>query len=374
MTLKKSGLTLVELLVAMAIFAFLGTATIGMLRSGLFSWRTGEAKREVLETSQLIMSQVSNDLRNMYTCESVEGRPPYVRLVSDHDANGRQRIRFVRTISGAVSRYARKEAGALVGADADLDLVDDYTEARMGSLRSTSGLCEVAYVMDPDSGSAKLYRGLRAPIGGTETFFINSNLIPATSYSPLIEFADGVLYLGFHFWTQYTNTWDVSAWPIITPQPDEKSGPALSWDSTRSLMLVRNPVERQYTTYLSAASEADTNDDVFPMAVQVVLVLAEGGTGTTSRLTRDIEDTSTRIPVEDASMFENLAYPYVWINGEWIRFSNVERGVLALRDEYDRGARGTLPASHRRGSLVQAGRTFTVTIMLPGGREDWNEK
>jgi hypothetical protein len=139
-------------------------------------------------------------------------------------------------------------------------------------------------------------------------------------------------------------------------------------------MLVRNPVERQYTTYLSATSEADTNDDVFPTAVQIVLVLAEGGTGTSSRLTRDIEDTSTRIPVEDASIFENLAYPYVWINGEWVRFSNVERRALALRDEYDRGARGTLPASHRKGSLVQAGRTFTVTIRLPGGREDWNEK
>jgi hypothetical protein len=367
-------LTLVELLVAMAIFAFLGTATVGVLRSGLFSWRTGEAKREVLETAQLIMSQVADDLRNMYTCESVEGRAPYVRLVADRDANGRQRIRFVRTISGAVSPYARKEAGALVGADSDLDLVDDYTEARMGSLRSTSGLCEMAYVMDTNPASAKLYRGLRAPIGGAGTFFVNSNLVPATSNSPLIEFTDGVLYLGFHFWTQYTNTWDVSAYPIVAPRPDEKSGPALYWDSTRSLMFVRNPVERQFTTYLSASSEADTGDDIFPTAVQVMLVLVEGESGASSRLTRDIEDNSTRIPVEDESVFEDLAYPYVCIDTEWVRFNATESKALALKDEYDRGARGTVPASHRKGALVQAGRTFVITIELPGGREDWNAK
>ncbi len=358
----------------MAIFAFLGTATIGMLRSGLFSWRTGEAKREVLETAQLIMSQVDGDLRNMYTTESVEGQPPYVRLVCDHDANGRQRICFVRTLSGAVSRFTRKEAGALVGADSDLDLVDDYTEARMGSLRSTSGLCEVAYVMDPDPTSGKLYRGLRAPIGGAGTFFVSSNLVPATSVSPLIEFADGVLYLGFHFWTQYTNTWDVSAWPIIAPRQDEKSGPALCWDSTRSLMLVRNPIEGQFTTYLSASSETDTNDDIFPMAVQVVLVLAEGRSGASSRLTRDVDETSTNLPVENTGIFEELAYQYVWIDGEWIRFNRIDDDTLVLKDEYDRGARGTLPAAHRKGASVQAGRTFTVTIMLPGGREDWNGK
>jgi len=358
----------------MAIFAFLGTATIGVLRSGLFSWRTGEAKREVLETAQLIMSQVADDLRNMYTCESVEGRAPYVRLVADRDANGRQRIRFVRTISGAVSPYARKEAGALVGADSDLDLVDDYVEARMGSLRSTSGLCEMAYVMDPDPSSARLYRGLRAPIGGTGTFFVNSNLVPSTSNSPLIEFADGVLYLGFHFWTQYTNTWDVGAYPVVAPRPDEKSGPALYWDSTRSLIFVRNPVERQFTTYLSASSEADTADDIFPTSIQVVLVLAERESGASSRLTRDIEENSTKIPVENVAVFEDLAYSYVWIDGGWIRYNSTERQALALRDEYDRGARGTIPASHRKGALVQAGRTFVITVGLPGGREDWNEK
>jgi hypothetical protein len=137
---------------------------------------------------------------------------------------------------------------------------------------------------------------------------------------------------------------------------------------------VRNPIERQFTTYVSASSEADTNDDIFPTALQIVLVLAEGESGTSSTLTRDIDELSTTIPVEDSSVFEDLAYPYVWIEGEWVRFGNVDRRALKLKDEYDRGARGTLPASHRRGASVQAGRTFTVTIRLPGGREDWNEK
>ena len=185
-------------MVAMSIFVFIGAATIGMLRTGLSTWHTGETRRKAMETAQFVLSQVGQDLRSMYTHEFLEGQSANIMLVCDRDAGGRQRLRFVRTVGGAISPYAQKEAGALLGADRDLDLVDDHYEARMGALRATGGLCELAYVMDNDPASTKVYRGLRAPVGGAGTFFVDSNLTPGTG-SSLIEFADGVLYLGFHF-------------------------------------------------------------------------------------------------------------------------------------------------------------------------------
>jgi hypothetical protein len=357
----------------MSIFMFIGATTMGILRTGLFTWRTGEAKRKALETAQLVMSEVAEDLRNIYTHEPREGQTTSMRLLCDFDANGRQRIRFVRTVAGAISPYARKQAGALVGAKSDLDLVDDYTEARMSALRSTSGLCEVAYVMDSDPASTKLYRGLRAPVGGAGTFFVDSNFVPGGSGSALIEFTDGVLYLGFHFWTQYTNTWAVQRIPLIAPEPGEKSGPALWWDSTRSLQLFKLE-DREFTTFISGSSLGDPRDDIYPLAVQVVLVVAQGESGAVTKLASNIDDQATRIPLENASAFGRSEYKYAKIDGEWIRYKEVRRGALVLESEYGRGARWSTPASHRRGAVVQEGRTFTLTLRLPGGREDWNAK
>ncbi len=358
----------------MSIFVFIGAAAIGILRTGLSTWHTGESRRETLETAQFVLAQIGQDLRSIYTHEFLEGQSANIMLVCDRDAQGRQRMRFVRTVEGAVSSFTHREAGALLGAEKDLDLNQDYTEARMGDLRPTGGLCELAYVMDSDPASTKLFRGLRAPIGGAGTFFVDSNLTPGGASSSLIEFAEGVLYLGFHFRTQYTNTWDLRHLPIIMPAADEKSGPALWWDSTRSRTPPFKPEDREFTTFLSGSSLLDPSDDIFPRAVQVVLVVAEGETGAISKLSSDIDEESTRIPVEDYRVFAASEYKYVKIGGEWIRYAEAKRGALVLRDEYGRGARWSIPAAHRRGALVQAGRTFSLILRLPGGREDWNSR
>jgi hypothetical protein len=360
-------------MVAMSIFIFIGVATMGVLRTGLFTWRTGEAKRKTLESAQLVLSQIAQDIRNVFTHEPREGQSANIRLLCDYDSNGKQRIRFVRTVAGAISPYAQKKAGALVGGKSHLDLVNDYSEARMSALRATSGLCEVAYVMDSNPAYTKLFRGLRAPVGGTGTFFDDSNLMPGAANSTLIEFSDSVLYLGFHFWTQYTNTWAARHMPLVDPEPGEKSGPALWWDSTRSLSIF-NAEDREFTTFVSGSSLGDPRDDIYPQAVQIVLVVAQGEIGAVTKLARSIDDLATRIPLDDASAFGKSGSNYVVIDSEWIRYKDVRRGELVLEDEYDRGARWSLPASHVRGAVVQEGKTFTLTLGLPGGREDWNAK
>jgi len=161
--------------------------------------------------------------------------------------------------------------------------------------------------------------------------------------------------------------------PLIDPQPGEKSGPALWWDSTRSLPLY-SAEDREFTTFISGSSLGDPRDDIYPEAVQIVLVIAQENTGAVTKLADSIDSSSTRIPLENASAFGKSGYKYVIIDSEWIRYKEVRRGGLVLEDEYGRGARGTLPASHERGALVQEGKTFVLTLTLPGGREDWNAK
>lgn len=367
----------------MSIFLFIGAAAIGILRAGLSTWRTGETRRETLETAQMVLSQVGQDLRSMYTREFLEGQSADIRLLCDRDSNGRQRIRFVRTLAGAISPFAHKEAGSLLGAGSELDLVNDHAEARMGDLRASSGMCEIAYTMAPDPASTTLCRGLRAPIGGAGTFFDDANLaISGSGTSPsgagagLIEFADGILYLGFHLWTQYTNTWDAKYLPVIQSESRQKSGPALWWDSTRAYQEPFTPEEGEFTTYVSGTSLLDPRDDIFPYAIQIVLVVEEGEVGAITRLAGSIDDTAVRIPVENPNVFRELAddprLRYVKIGGEWIRYAEVTRDGLILENDSGRGARGTIPAMHKRGDLVQAGRTFSLIVWLSSGREDWN--
>lgn len=372
-------MTLVEILVATSIFIFLGAAAIGILRSGLYIWRSGEAKRNTFDTAQLVLSQISEDLRAVYTREPREDQPVHVGLLCDFDPNGRQRIRFVRTVAGATSPYTHKEAGSLLGADSDLDLINDYHEARMGTIRATGGLCEIAYTMSPGPSSTKLYRGMRAPIGGAGSFFNDLNLTPG---SKVVQLADNVLYLGFWFWTQYTNTWkkrkgEEEYWPIINPRPRQKSGPAFWWDSTRSKVPPFELNRNEFTTYLPGAISDDPRDDIFPRAIRIELVVREGVTGVTSKLARDVDGQTLHIPVENPGAFYRLKeeHKLVRIDGEWIRFSDTEHGALKIDpDTGCRGARGTAATSHRRGALVEAGKTFTFTLRLPGAREDWNGK
>jgi hypothetical protein len=374
--------TLLELLVAMAIFLFLGAALITMLRQGIATWRSGESRREIYERAREILGQISSDLSSTYTVKVQEDQPFDIMFVCDWVSSApgachSQRLRFVRTLSGAGSDYALQEAGTLLGADSDLDLVNDGSEARVGLLRSTGGLCEVAYVSDPVSET--LHRAMRAPIGGARSLFCDANVQVSAATSRLIEFASGVMFLGFSFWTQYTNTWDENSPTLISPRENQKSGPLLWWDSTRSTLppaLFGAPERDEYTLFRSASSLTDPSDDAFPREVRITLVISEKGTeGQTTLLKTDISADTLHIPVENVQKLPGTdsAFPYAKIGAEWIRYSKIEGDMLIL-DEYGRGRRGTQPASHNRGTPVRAGLTFVTTVRVPGFREDWNDR
>ena len=82
------------------------------LRVGLNTWRVGEIRRESYERAQSILDQMESYLVSAYTDPS-HGQRGLVDVIflSDYDLNGRQRIRFVRSLAGETRHPITREAG-----------------------------------------------------------------------------------------------------------------------------------------------------------------------------------------------------------------------------------------------------------------------
>ena len=131
--MRRRGLTLIELLVAMSIFIVLGGGLVLFMRVGIDTWRVGETRRESYERAEAILSQLASDLSCAYTDPSHgAGAEVDVIFLSDYDANNRQRLRFVRTLAGETRHPITQRAGSLTGARMDYDYIDDALEAEWG--------------------------------------------------------------------------------------------------------------------------------------------------------------------------------------------------------------------------------------------------
>ncbi len=381
----KTGMTLIELVIAMSIFLFLGMALVGMFRSGLAAWSTGERKREVLENAQTVVEQITSDLKSVYTTTGVSP-PVNVRFIADVDpSTGLPRLRFVRTIRGEVQAYLLRDAGKLIQRTGLIDENNDFSEAYKGSLMPTGGLCEVAYVLARDnsssSGTSKdggyvLYRGIRSPIGDPAgSVFNDSNMATDAVRSGMKPFARNVLYMGFLFWTQHSNTWSPRHYTrTYIVSEEQKSGPMLYWDSTRGYLPAPDePEDYEFFTYRGTLN--DPSDDIFPSRVKVTVVLREGGNAApkstlASSMSAGGEDS---LKLVDASMFpedKSEGFCFVLVDDEWIEYTERSgRWLSGLR----RGARHTRARTHKKGAVVETGHTVAFTATLPSYREAWYE-
>ncbi|MFH1732333.1 MAG: prepilin-type N-terminal cleavage/methylation domain-containing protein, partial [Planctomycetota bacterium] len=64
--MRRLGLTLLELLVAIGILSILGWALVLLLSSGMTTWRTGEMRRGAYERAQFIFDRIGRDLAALY--------------------------------------------------------------------------------------------------------------------------------------------------------------------------------------------------------------------------------------------------------------------------------------------------------------------
>lgn len=356
-----AGFTLIELIIAIGIFLAMGSFIYTFISTGLRIWEEGEGKGAAYEAVQGVIEEMTDDLRSVYTGEPLDRHR--FKFLCDTGNAGEEgivpvpRLRFVRTLKGEMKNPITREAGTLPGSTGTYDLFQDAEEAQEEGLLPPGGLAEVLYTFDYPKGSegvGVLRKGIRAPLGGEESFFGEEIFTQAERLSksthPLIE---GVLYGAFLF--------------------ERGDGPSAekalydTWDSTRGI-LGEGPLA--FPLFKGQNSLNDPRDDIFPKRVEVILVFQEEQ-NVQARLLEDLDPQDLVVPVHPIDQFptSKVEQLFVKIDEEWISYQGKDASRLTL---LKRGARGTRPSSHRRGAFVRFGRTFSFAVRIPCYRECWN--
>jgi hypothetical protein len=348
---SSSGMTLLELLVAFFVLLLLVQALVTLSTRSLEVWASGEARKEIYDKAEVVLSAIVKDLRNVYVENEVynNGRAdlPPPALQCDLDRQKNPRLRFVRTGTPDV---VRPQGGA--GNPATVIAPVYYGPA-----------WEVAYVMDPDPSKAILHRGTRGfdrRTSGTllraveyerdsDSLFLNAFTIVET----------GVLYVGYDFWTQFTTTWDDAA-PLQKAGPTAKQriGPEKRWDSTR--------VQDDRFFFYRRRFDRTNCDFVYPEIIRVTVTI--------EHLTPDDHGVRLMEAVDDRAASLRLSHTrglpdapgLIKVEGEWIEYGEKSETLLG---RLTRGRRFTSPAPHGAGVAVRFGETFTTEARPAAFRE-----
>jgi len=367
----RKGFTLIELMIAISLILLIGTSVSAILSRSMSIWRQTQRKMLVTHRANAILNRLQDDLMSLHIGSGYpydSGNNQVFRC--DFGSDGSLRLRFIRTLP-LEWNFLAQEAGSLLGASKRIDGIEDAFEAIEGQLMSTSGLCEVAYVFKREPDFA-LYRAVNAPPGGETSLFVERNL--AVDSGRFTRLSSGVLLFALEFWTSYTDTWDERYPPLIYKKKGEKSGPLVSWDSTRSQNLpsLHSGDFRYYRLFKDASSEANPSDDVFPRAVRIVMVIAESGDGAVTKTSRIFSEDSTILYVRDGALIPETA-KYIMVGDEWMEIEKVERDAVHIK-QGARGLFGTPQSTHNGGEVVRIGIPFIRVVTLPGCVDDWTEQ
>jgi len=337
---RNRGFTLIELLIAMSLFVVLSTALIALLTQAFTFLTAGNQGSEVSDRTNDFLHPFQADLDNLLVERSLDPGIPMVRLFSDY-----------------------------VQWDATGNRSPDQWVQRLIFVRSTRD--ETAYMAVPtdvnDPGLMTLYRATRSPQGGTkkspslfDTKIRNLEQLEKIA-EPLVT---GVLYFGVRFWSATTKRWDSD---FARPS---SAGPSLSWDSTRGI-LPSGLQPNEFFFALGRESLTDPRDDISPRMVRVAFVFERTGKDREiARLIAGIDSGARKVPVSDAGFATtSKEHHFIKVGTEWMSYANVgSEGFRVVQ----RGARGTVPMSHKEGEIVRAGYTVERVIELPSFRDDFN--
>ena len=355
-------MTLVELLVAFAVFLVLVGLLVSLSTTGLETWQEGESRKDAFERGRGALDQVADDLRNAFADSqwfALDGR----RLVHAGfycDARGpAQRLRFVRTGHEDLMR-----------SDPAVKTVRPRGE------NTYTDLWEVAYVLNPEGKPSGFYRGVRLFDRGSvdATLLEERTLEDSKSAAWARHFTlldPGVLWIGYRFWTKYTTTWDpqypVKQVPRLMKQVNtnkdsaadkNRVGPHLVWDSSRGRYS-------EFRLFYKPLAEDDP-DFAYPEIVQVTVVVeSQAAEVLGAKVVDAVDEHATTLRLHSARGVPE-APDYVLVGKEWIGYTGKEGSTLS---GCRRAARGTRAARHEVNDAVRFGETFVTDVAIPSYRE-----
>ncbi|MEE3200092.1 MAG: type II secretion system protein [Planctomycetota bacterium] len=406
------GYTLLEVVIAVGILTLLGSGLATLLTQGISIWRRAENRGRVYDQARILLERMAEDIRSTVVLSSSAGGDAWVRFICDEDLLGRQRLRFVRTISAETSDAILRHGGKTLSlkSPAVYDGNNDSKEARHGRLGAPGGLMEVIYLRDPRLSESHLWRGFRSPVGGMRSL-VNQEVPGEEKLAELSEviaelekralggamtekeqqehldreaqavddfewnmsqmgrpLTDGVLFLGFSFWGPTTNTWDESEKPLELAGGSRPSGPLFHWDSTRAILNWTGGDSDEFMFRSIDGSLTDSSDDIFPEQVEITLVLRDDNSESFYLVDRISKSDDFFRVSKPFSLPENEADRYLLVGGEWMYMRAVD-GTRVSIESYGRGRRGTEPTSHLAGDRVDLGATFRRVVEMPGSQK-----
>lgn len=371
---QRRGFTLLELLVAMALLATLGTFLVSLLKNSFDLYRQGDQRGDLYANAVPILEKLEDDLRAVHS--GPDGR---FLLETSSFGGGKGMgdgflLRLVRVMPhGEQSHPVLRKAGSKPGAQGRFDGSDPGPEAR-ADLAPPSGLMEVAWALITEPADAAdrpgiltLYRGVHAPAlqkgsffdtgaeGGPDEAWVRTNLRPV---------ATDVLGLWILCYGQESQDWG-EADVLERTNPEGLS--SSTWDSTRGILP-----RAAFALARSPESAADPRDDVYPRMVRLILHVGRGSRPEAKlRTTMRPDDTILRVNSTRDLPVEGVDDRMVKVGLEWMALGTTE--ATDARVQRRRRHTSSVQVAHPVGTPVYSGQVFRKTLDMPARRSFWVE-
>lgn len=414
-----SGFTLLELLIATAIFSILGLAVVYLMRQGMNVFTVGTTDSAVQDRADTVLPKVRKDVLAIHIGDSFD--PPPLPPKADDLGMGRKeppkpppvvirlRAGYVRLKDlppelketdcpyvAFVIAMADEWRDALLRRDVPPGVQPkEYVPEEVNAptrdaavFQPAGGLLEVCWIAvpgDPPEGQAAdpvsiltLRRGFRAPIGGEGSLLDPTNLDSLEKVRKRCPVEErGVLHFSALWRNAFAASWDESlAGGPGVDDTDPYVGAV--WDSTRAL-------DRTFRMARGPESLYDPSDDRFPSAVRLEVTLASTsarGYSPETFLAEAVDAQSTQVRVLDANPL--LAFRargenetrWVKIDGEWMtyRVTSTSPDALTGLVQLERAKRGTKAATHVAGAPVFLGTPYRQEVRLRMSRDAYARK
>lgn len=352
---SRRGLTLLELVLAVGLFAILSLAIFELLEGTLVTWRKSEVRRNQMETSTAVLELIAKDF------QSLEGgsRGDLVAEWETFDTNsdgGREtvwpRIRMVRQASAAdAARVALQTQQKVDGPD----------------------LTEVCWAVLPTRGDESvgtLWRGERLVHGEANgSSGEQKNIVPF--FDPSFVQRDGTLspgaldeLTGGILWFQILLATQTSAVNSGWTLGGGLESAATSWDAWRS----GRPDDTRHEWNEAPSGMPRVEDKaLLPRRVRIAMEFEDPTQRKRrTRLSSDIAATEVAFSVDDETRVPKVG-GFMRVDAEWMEVKSKNGRRLSVK----RGARGTEAEPHAAGSQISHGGTVVREVLVPTYRDDW---
>lgn len=402
------GYTLLELLIAMSIFAILGTSAVVMMRQGATLFSAGTRENELSDRGDTLLPPILADLARLQIPDAFDPVPPpptaeqlgssrppplpppvvqqlrsgLLKLREAADTNLRSFpcpwFAFVVSTGDEGHDARLRRAGDPPAAG---DAPKPYVKAEVDKagrdtiFRATGGAMEVCYIcvpLDPAHPAIlTMFRGYRAPVGGAESLLDPANFDTLTKIRQRFDLRhQGLLYLGVTWRRANASSWDAAAGrgagsdlPYVGPV----------WDSTRGY-------DKDWPLFREAASVRDPSDDLFPQYVRLEATIAAAGISGygrgDTRLVSPIgaDDTALEVESVTALLGPGPDDALLKVGMEWMGYRKSRVDADKRKVPVERAQRGSAKGAADAGADVYAGQTVRTVMPLPVWRDQTMRK